>query len=87
MPRAAFTTLLVGWKAVLGVITAPSFVQVTLVACPPVEVQVRVLDCPSNVNPVMLGVPIRTQGFMCFHATSPHFLLQKAERFCMFPVF
>ena len=86
MPRAAFTALLVGWKAVLGVITAPSFVQVTLVACPPVEVQVRVLDCPSNVNPVMLGVPI-IQRTMCFHATSPHFSLQKAERFSVFPVF
>ena len=86
MPRAVFTALLVDWKAVLGVITAPSFVQVTLVAGPPVEVQVRVLDCPSNVNPVMLGVPI-IQRTMCLYATSPHFSLQKAERFILFPVF
>ena len=61
MPRVAFITLLVCWKAALGVITVPSFVQVTLVAGPPVEVQVRVLDCPSNVSSVMLGVPIFSQ--------------------------
>ena len=41
----------------MGVITAPSFVQVTVVAGPPVEVQVRVLDSLSNVTPVTLGAP------------------------------
>ena len=46
----------------MGVITAPSFVQVTVVAGPPVEVQVRVLDSLSNVSSVMLGAPAFERG-------------------------
>ena len=41
----------------MGVITAPSFVQVTVVAGPPVEVQLRVLDSLSNVSSVTLEAP------------------------------
>ena len=38
-------------------ITTPSLLQVTLVAGPPVEVQVRVLDVLSKVKLVILGEP------------------------------
>jgi len=41
----------------LRVITAPSFVQVTVVAGPPVEVQLRVLGYLSNVSSLTLGAP------------------------------
>ena len=57
MPPTVSTIICVCWWVVLGVITAPSFVQVTVVAGPPVEVQVRVLDSLSNVSSVMLGAP------------------------------
>ena len=57
MPPTVSTIICVCWWVVLGVITAPSFVQVTVVAGPPVEVQVRVLDSMSNVSSVTLGAP------------------------------
>ena len=57
MPPTVSTIICVCWWVVLGVITAPSFVQVTVVAGPPVEVQVRVLDSLSNVTSVTLGEP------------------------------
>ena len=57
MPSTLSTIICVCWWVVLGVITAPSFVQVTVVAGPPVEVQVRVLDSLSNVSLMTLGVP------------------------------
>ena len=57
MPSVVFAIICVCWWVVLGVITAPSFVQVTVVAGPPVEVQVRVLDSLSNVSSVTLGAP------------------------------
>ena len=41
----------------MGVIIAPFFVQVTVVAGPPVEVQVRVLDSLSIVSSVTLDAP------------------------------
>ena len=41
----------------MRVITTPSLLQVTLVAGPPVEVQVRVLDWSSNVKLVTMGEP------------------------------
>ena len=47
-------------KVALGVTTAPSFLQVTLVAGPPVEVQVRLLDWPLKVRVVKLGIPVWT---------------------------
>ena len=37
--------------------TTPSLLQVTVVAGPPVEVQVRVLDWSSKVKPVTVGEP------------------------------
>ena len=63
MPSVMFAIICVCWWVVLGVITAPSFVHVTVVAGPPVEVQVRVLDFLSSVSSVMLGAPAcqRTQ--------------------------
>jgi len=57
MPSVVFAIICVCWWVVLGVITAPFFVQVTVVAGPPVEVQVRVLDSLSKVISVMLGAP------------------------------
>ena len=62
MPSTLSTIICVCWWVVLGVITAPSFVQVTVVAGPPVEVQVRVLDPLSNVSSVTLGAPAHKQG-------------------------
>ena len=41
----------------MGVITAPSFVQVTVVTGPPVDVQLRVLDSLSIVSLVTQGLP------------------------------
>ena len=41
----------------MRVITIPSLLQVTVVAGPPVEVQVRVLDSLSKVKSVTMGVP------------------------------
>ena len=41
----------------MGLITTPSLLQVTVVAGPPVEVQVRVLDCSSKVKLVTVGEP------------------------------
>ena len=57
MPSTVSTIICVCWWVVLGVITAPSFVQVTVVAGPPVEVQVRVLDSLSIVSSVTMGAP------------------------------
>ena len=42
----------------MRVITTPSLLQVTVVAGPPVEVQVRVLDWSSKVKLVTLGEPV-----------------------------
>ena len=41
----------------MRVITTPSLLQVTVVAGPPVEVQVRVLDWSSKVKLVTMGEP------------------------------
>ena len=41
----------------MRVITTPSLLQVTVVAGPPVEVQVRVLDWSSKVKLVTSGEP------------------------------
>ena len=41
----------------MRVITTPSLLQVTVVAGPPVEVQVRVLDWSSKVKLVTVGEP------------------------------
>ena len=62
MPSTVSTIICVCWWVVLGVITAPSFVQVTVVAGPPVEVQLRVLDSLSNVSSETLGAPACKQG-------------------------
>ena len=41
----------------MRVIKTPSLLQVTVVAGPPVEVQMRVLDWSSNVKLVTVGEP------------------------------
>ena len=41
----------------MRVITTPSLLQVTVVAGPSVEVQVRVLVCSSKVRVVIMGDP------------------------------
>ena len=41
----------------MRVITAPFLLQVTVVAGPPVEVHVKVLDWSSNVKLVTMGEP------------------------------
>lgn len=41
----------------MGVITNPFLLQVTVPADPPVEMQVKLLDCALNVTLVTLGKP------------------------------
>ena len=83
MPLVASTTLLVCWKVPLGVITAPSFLQVTVVAGPPVEVQVRALDCLSNVSSVMLGAPTYIPMSITVNESSLVFHHQKGSQKCI----
>ena len=49
---------MVCWWVALRVITTPSLFQVTTVAGPPVEVQVRVFDELLKVRLVTLGEPV-----------------------------
>ena len=69
MPPTVSTIICVCWWVALGVITAPSFVQVTVVAGPPVEVQVRILDSLANASLVTLGAPACkiAESFMSYH--------------------
>ena len=62
-------TVLVCWYAALRVITSPSLLQVTVVAGPPVEVQVRVAVWPIKVMLVTLGAPGKqaTQTILVIH--------------------
>ena len=48
----------------MRVITAPSLLQVTVVAGPPVEVQVKVLDWSSYLRLVTLGEPENSSKLM-----------------------
>jgi len=52
------TNLLVCWWVALRVIITPSLLQLTVVAGPPVEVQVRALDWTSKVKRVTMGEPV-----------------------------
>ena len=57
VPVAALVTTCACWYVELIVITAPSFLQVTVVAGPPVEVQVRDLVVSLYTSEVAVGVP------------------------------
>ena len=57
VPVVVSVTTCVCWYVALIVITAPSFLQVTVVAGPPVEVQVRDLVEPLYTSAVVVGVP------------------------------
>ena len=57
VPVAALVTTCACWYVELIVITAPSFLQVTVVAGPPVEVQVRDLVVSLYTSVVAVGVP------------------------------
>ena len=56
-PVAALVTTCVCWYSPLMVIMTPSFLQVTVVAGPPVEVQVRDLVVSLYTSVVAVGVP------------------------------
>ena len=56
-PVTVLVTTCVCWYVVLMVIMDPSFLQVTVVAGPPVEVQVRDLAVPLYSSVVAVGVP------------------------------
>ena len=56
-PVAVSVTTCVCWYVALMVIMAPSFLQVTVVAGPPVEVQVRDLAASLYSSVVAVGVP------------------------------
>ena len=56
-PVTVSATTCVCWYVALMVIMAPSFLQVTVVAGPPVEVQVRDLVVSLYTSVVAVGVP------------------------------
>ena len=62
VPAVVLVTTCVCWYVELIVITAPSFLQVTVVAGPPVEVQVRVLVVSLYTNVVTVGTPEKSWG-------------------------
>ena len=64
VPVTGSATTCVCWSVALRVITTPSFLQVTVVAGPPVEVQVRDLVVSSlYTNEVAVGTPeIKNHG-------------------------
>ena len=66
VPVVVSVTTCVCWYVALIVITAPSFLQVTVVAGPPVEVQVRDLVEPLYTSAVVVGVPT-TQKINIMH--------------------
>ena len=57
VPVVVLVTTCVCWYVALIVITSPSFLQVTVVAGPPVEVQVRDLVVPLYTSLVAKGAP------------------------------
>ena len=57
VPVTGSVTTCLCWYVALRVITAPSFLQVTVVAGPPVEVQVRDLVVSLYPSVVAVGVP------------------------------
>ena len=57
VPVVVSVTTCVCWTVALKVITPPSFIQVTVIAGPPVEVQVRDLVEPLYTSAVVVGVP------------------------------
>ena len=61
VPVTGSVTTCVCWYVALIVITAPSFLQVTVVAGPPVEVQVRDLVVSPYTSVVAVGVPTITK--------------------------
>ena len=61
VPVTGSVTTCVCWYVALIVIIAPSFLQVTSVAGPPVEVQVRDLVVSPYTSVVAVGVPTITK--------------------------
>ena len=57
VPVVVSVTICVCWYVALRVITPPSFVQVTVVAGPPVEVQVSDLAVSLYTSAVVVGLP------------------------------
>ena len=57
VPEEELVTTCVCWYVALIVITAPFFLQVTVVAGPPVEVQVKDLVVSLFVSMIAVGAP------------------------------
>ena len=57
VPVEELVTTCVCWYVALMVITAPFFLQVTVVAGPPVEVQAKDRVVSSYINVVTVGAP------------------------------
>jgi len=57
VPVVVLVTICVCWYVAFIVITPPSFIQVTVVAGPPVEVQVKDLVVSLYTNMFAVGVP------------------------------
>ena len=73
-PVTVLVTACVCWYVVLMAIVDPSFVQVTVVAGPPVEVQVRDLVVSLYSSVVAVGAPKQRNNSSCSKFSSWKFL-------------
>jgi len=81
VPVVVSVTTCVCWYAALIVITPPFFLQVALVAGPPVEVQVRDLVVPLYTSVVAVGAPAKYDFNSCskFFSCGVHRYIQVGE--------
>jgi len=68
VPVEELVTTCVCWYVALIVITAPFFLQVTVVAGPPVEVQVKDRVVSLYINVVEVGVPTMGAHYILLYA-------------------
>ena len=81
VPVVVSVTTCVCWYAALIAIIAPSFLQVTVVAGPPVEVQVRDLVLSLYTSAVVVGVPITQKYHAVEFSSSGIFLKLHSSHF------
>jgi len=80
VPVVVSVTTCVCWYVTLLVITPPSFLQATVVAGPPVDVQVRDLVVSLNTSAVVVGLPT-TQKYHAVEFINSGPMLQSSH-FC-----
>ena len=81
VPVVVSVTTCVCWYVALRVITPPSFIQVTLVAGPPVEVQVKDLVVSLYVNMCAVGLPATQNYAMGIFSGSKFFWCRVHSRY------